>query len=340
MDKVRIYRSGTQVEVDPTSIPDATSLDKGAVKQGASVAKISDPYIDGRDEVNSIIDSLRYSGTISNTKYRMIYDPNIPSGVSSDNLDGLAWDNNIYEAGDTVYVNSWSISLSGYEFKGWSTNKNAVIPEYSYDSHEQGTDYQLTFTNNDITLYAIWEAISYTLTYSLGDYGSGSVPSPQNAPEGTEINISFSPAPTVNDGSGRVFVGWSTADGRTSYSEAEYRQDGSTTITIYSDTTLYPVFCSVLTLTYSLGSDATGSVPSAQTAYYGQTISVDFMTYPTCVSDSTRAFIGWNTSDRQSVAMYSAMGTSSIYMTDNVTLYPAFEAAQVSYTVTYSNGML
>lgn len=341
MDKVRIYRSGTQVEVDPTSLPEATTLAKGAVTQGDGVAKDTFQESTADKRINTILDSLRHSGVIANDKFVVFYDKNFPQGVE----DGSNFpiDTNVYLSGQTATVKFEDSDervpyCSGHNFIGWALSPSAVTPDYPYDENDPQT-YTVTFTDNDIVLYAVWEAATVTITYSLGEYGTGSVPSPQTVTEGAETQLSFSPTPTVNDGSGRVFVGWSYEDGATNYGAADFRQDGTTYIYPYSDITLYPVFAAQYTLTYALGNDATGSVPSPVTAYDGQNVYLDFMTYPTCLSDSTRAFIGWNTSDGQSVAMYSAMGTSEIYMSSDVTLYPAFEAAQVTYTCTYYNGM-
>lgn len=47
---------------------------------------------------------------------------------------------------------------NGYVFLGWSTNKNATEPQY-YTGGSYGAD-------ADVTLYAVWEKIQYTITFS------------------------------------------------------------------------------------------------------------------------------------------------------------------------------
>lgn len=47
---------------------------------------------------------------------------------------------------------------NGYVFLGWSTNKNATEPQY-YAGGSYGAD-------ADVTLYAVWEKIQYTITFT------------------------------------------------------------------------------------------------------------------------------------------------------------------------------
>lgn len=47
---------------------------------------------------------------------------------------------------------------NGYVFLGWSTNKNATEPQY-YAGGSYGED-------ADVTLYAVWEKIQYTITFT------------------------------------------------------------------------------------------------------------------------------------------------------------------------------
>lgn len=98
----------------------------------------------------------------------------------------------------------------------------------------------------------------YTLTYALGEYGTGDVPDPVTVDEGTEVNIEFeNDIPTRE---GYNFIGWATTDGAES---ATYTEDGTDTITMNDDVTLYPVFeaaqpsTDYITIVNSFGEDLT-----------------------------------------------------------------------------------
>jgi len=172
-----------------------------------------------------------------------------------------------------------------------------------------------------------------TLTYALGDYATGSVPEAVTVDAGETVQIDFETVPSY-DGEGKVFAGWAATDGA---SEATYTEDGTDEITMNADVTLYPVFKVVHTLTYSLGNDATGSVPEAVTVDAGDTVNIDFSTYPSCVSDPTKEFKGWATTDEASEADYTEDGTDAITLNDDVTLYPVFAKEQSGDYITFVN---
>ncbi len=327
------------VEVAPDNLPAAAANAKGAVLQGEGIAK--DPYPrDAADKkINTVLDSLRQSGVVANDKFVVFYDKNFPQGVEEGG--DIPHDGTVYSAGQTATVKFEDSEervpyCQGYDFIGWALSPSAVTPSYPYDENDPQT-YTITFTDNDIVLYAVWQEKTATVTYALGDYGTGSVPSAQTVPEGDEVQLSFSPAPTVNDGSGRVFVGWSETDGGSSFNDATYRSDGTNYMYPYSDVTLYPVFAAQYTLTYALGNDATGNVPSSETFYDGQTANINFNPSVTCISDPTKVFIGWSETDEDTTATYTANGTNSIYMNKSVTLYPVFAAQGQGGSITIVN---
>lgn len=117
---------------------------------------------------------------------------------------------------DTVKVNTQTEEINAESFDAIATSK----------------------ATKDMTVIAIANTAK-TLTYSLGAYGTGSVPAAVKAGVDTTIEVSFSPAPTRHL---YKFVGWATTDGKTSVEDAEYTADGTHEITMTDNITLYPVF--------------------------------------------------------------------------------------------------
>ena len=90
-------------------------------------------------------------------------------------------------------------------------------------------------------------------------------------------------------------------------------------------------------MTYALGNDATGTVPSAETYWNGQTANINFNPSVTCITDNTKVFVGWSETDEDTTATYTANGTNSIYMNSSVTLYPVFAAQSQGGSITIVN---
>jgi len=279
------------------------------------------------DIIKNIADD--YQGGGGGTRYTLTYalgaygEGNVPDPVTVDagTEVNIEFENNI------PY-------MEGFVFIGWDTDYEAGEPTYT----AEGTN-TITMTEN-VTLYPIFAnaQTQYLLTYSLGQYGAGRIPNPVRVNEGETVQINFDDVPHYIGG-GKEFVGWATKDGA---DNPTYTEDGTDEITMNADVTLYPVFVAEpvtqYTLTYSLGNDATGSVPSSVTEDEGTTVNIDFTTYPSCMSDPTKEFIGWSTTDESSTADYSEDGITSITMYNDVTLYPVFAAVQpVPFTIDNTN---
>ena len=324
---------GQTIVVDPSNLPEANPYAKGAIRQGDGVAIRQEWGNESAKQSNEIIESLRYSGGLQNNKFSVIYNPNFAGDVVSPVIE----DSNIYSANETGYIkfvndDGEAPSKSGYIFLGWDTDPNVSIPEYSYDEYQHGTSYNYTFIDSDLILYAIWARVSHTINYYYGEYGEGALPSPQSAPEGTIVPLNFVDHPSVNDGSGREFVGWATSDGQTT---AEYTSYGQNAVYLFYNLDLYPVFA--YTVKYELGQYATGNVPTMQYGQYGSTIDLIFPTdiYP---NSGSKVFCGWATVDgygTYSMAEYTEDAVSEIYLTENVTLYPVFS---MQYRAIYTLG--
>lgn len=91
--------------------------------------------------------------------------------VRRNTTDGgaLNWPDDLTGAvGDTVTI-PWNIPRAeGYTFLGWSTTENATTADTTY---EPGA--AVTLGDTDISLYAVWQAKNYTITYTPNDSLTG-----------------------------------------------------------------------------------------------------------------------------------------------------------------------
>ena len=125
--------------------------------------------------------------------------------------------------GVSLTLSSTKPTWTGYTFLGWATSASATTAEY-----QPGWSY----TNNaNVTLYAIWKANTYTITYDANG-GSGAPPA-QIITYGTNVTLSGT-KPTRD---GYTFKGWATSASATT---AQYVAGGS--YMLASDVTLYAVW--------------------------------------------------------------------------------------------------
>ncbi len=129
---------------------------------------------------------------MANFGYGVFYDGNGATG-------GTVPDGGRHNAGDSIGVrsNSGSLERAGFEFAGWNTAADGSGTSYSEDS-------SMMMPAENITLYAVWEPIAYTITYDL-DGGEAQNPATYNA---------LTPAFTLNNPTklGYVFAGWTGTD--------------------------------------------------------------------------------------------------------------------------------
>ncbi len=122
--------------------------------------------------------------------------------------------------GKALTLSSVKPTRSGYTFLGWSTSSSATSATYS-----AGASYS---ANADVTLYAVWKANTYTLTYDGNGFSSYS--SKVNNVSTTTIKTD------MPNRFGYNFNGWA----KSKNGSAEYTPGASITLT--ANTTLYAVW--------------------------------------------------------------------------------------------------
>ena len=183
---------------------------------------VSAKYKEPLEEPIIMTDNLKLYAVWEEKTYTITYDANGGSGGPA---------NVTAKHGENIYLSTDEPIRAGYYFVGWSTSSTATTPEYIV-----GERYPKTGgVTSDITLYAVWEPVIYTIKYNANG-GSGGPPN-GNVKNGENINLSTD-KPTRT---GYSFVGWSTSSTATTpeYKAGEtYPKTGGVT----SDVTLYAVW--------------------------------------------------------------------------------------------------
>ena len=209
-------------------------------------------------------------------------------------------------------------SKTGYTFGGWFTNSACTGTKV--------TSLGATAYTADITLYAKWTVITYTITYNANN-GSGA-PDAQTK----TYNVALTLSSTKPTRTGYTFQNWNTKSdgtGTTYASGASYTANAAATL-----------YAQWKADTYTITYDANGGVnpPAAQTKTYGVSLTLTS-------SKPTRegyTFTGWNTAANGSGTAYASGGT----FTTNAatTLYAQWEEicdqTATGGTGSYSNGTI
>ena len=227
----------------------------------------------------------------------------------------------------TVYDgNTQSVTLrttvpsnSYREFLGWSTNSGATTASY-----QPGGSFPLT-AGNDVTLYAVWDDLSYTLTFNAGSgvTDAQGMPGPLSGESGTGSCTFTLPTPPTRDQ--YDFAGWSTSDG----GSVTYPVGTSSVTLQYTDpdVVLYAVWTPWVyyTLTFDAngGQDAPGAIQSRVVDGWAHFIIPD--TEPT---RSEWDFVGWSLDSNPVSATYFPSGEIDLNASD--TLYAVWTPALIA----------
>lgn len=154
------------------------------------------------------------SGSISvaaKDKYTISYNANGGSGAPGSQTK---W------AGTNIKLSSSKPTRTGYTFAGWATSSSGSV------AYQPGATYS---ANASVTLYAKWNAITYTVTYNAN--GGSGAPGNQTKTYGVNLTLS-STRPTRTN---YTFKGWGTSTGTTTVSYvAGGTYSSNASITLYA----------------------------------------------------------------------------------------------------------
>lgn len=213
--------------------------------------------------------------------------------------------------GKALTLSGTKPTRTGYTFKGWATSASGSV------AYASGASYT---ANAAITLYAVWQKITYTVSYNAN--GGTGAPSNQTKTHGVNLTLS-STKPTrasyVDENGSTVsytFKGWATS---ASSSTVSYK--AGATYTANAGITLYAVWAATTTvMTYDIVY-MTGDIDdnSPKVASQEKTKGTAIKLSTTIPTRNGFTFSKWNTKNDGSGTSYNAGAT---YSTDaDLTLY-------------------
>ena len=127
--------------------------------------------------------------------------------------------------GVTLKLDTDKPTRTGYTFKGWATSASGSV------AYAAGASYT---ANAAVTLYAVWQVITYTVTYNPN--GGTGAPSSQTKTYGKTLTLSTQKPTKTN----YTFKGWATSSTAAAAGTVTYTAGGS--YTTNSGVTLYAVW--------------------------------------------------------------------------------------------------
>lgn len=186
---------------------------------------------------------------------------------------------NLFGTSVVLPTSGYSGAKPGYSFLGWNITVNATSALSSFSIPEGGA-----------TLYAVWRARNYTVTFSLNG-GSGTPPTSVTAGFGTPVDVSM----TGFVRTGYTFGGFATT-------QDAVMADRLTSYTIpAANSTLYAIWVAnshTITLFPNGGVGETIQIPTQVNA------TVDLMGYND-YSKAGHIFVGWNTTPSATTGFWS-----------------------------------
>ena len=221
------------------------------------------------------------------------------------------------------------LAKTGFVFTGWNTQADGLGTSYAPAAN--------TFMpGSNVTLYAVWVPVDYTLSYDLNG-AAGTPPTSQTVAYNTTTIVTSS----VPTRTGYGFTGWNTqADGSgTSYAS------GATTAAITANVTLYAIWTpdevtttttsttvpesttttaptptpvTYWTVSFDPNGATSGSLPPSSLIFDTGLYNIPGNQGSLARSDGAE-FLGWNTAANGSGILYSS--GSKMAVTSNVVLY-------------------
>lgn len=196
------------------------------------------------------------------------------------------------------------VSRDGYEFKGWSTEKNGPI----------ATDMQAgqaLVSQGQTKLFAVWKANQYQMKYFGNGHTSGVAPKMTKSPFGE--NLKVKDANTLKR-TGYTFVGWSE---KATASKADPKYKPGEDYKVKSKNNLYAVWQRESNeVKYAANKATSGAAPKSAKVLYGNSVKLK---NGGTMKRKGYTFTGWSMNKKATKAQYKV--GKSLKITKSTTLY-------------------
>ena len=259
--------------------------------------------------------SQTYNSSFSVPTYSISFAGGLGSSGSMGAIDEIACD-------AEQELPACGFSKTGYDFANWTADVAVVVETATITAGDAIND-AVTLQNirSDISLTAVWNPITYNLTYEGLEGATNSNPASYTI-ETTTFSL-------ANPGSrtGYTFTGWTC--GGEAITEIPLGSTGDKTITANWTHDSYSVTWNVNGASYSAGVDSDNN-----NAYYGDKISK----MPSQPADNTlvscaNKFMGWSTTEIGSTPVTDAEGIAALGLFTDVEGSPAITANTTFYAV-------
>jgi uncharacterized repeat protein (TIGR02543 family) len=306
--------TGTAARATDSFTVDTTAL---TLPTRGSLVKTGFTFAGWSETANGQVIQGTYTPTASVTLYavwdaatfNITYNTNLATGGSPSATSGT------YTTGGTAInlATQSTMVRSGYTFDGWSTTRNDASTKITNSG-----SYTIT---SSVILYALWNAVDYTVTYSTQGSTAGTAPA-----DTSFYNIGQSATIKANSGSlvktGYSFAGWTVnSDG-----SGTVYQSGSTYVFGAQNVTLYPKWsANTYSITYNTNG-ATGTPSRTSDSYTTGDAGLSLPNVGTMVKTGYD-FGGWSPSPSG-----SALNNNGYTTTSNQILYAVWTLKSINYS--------
>ena len=193
------------------------------------------------------------------------------------------------------------------------------------DSDFTGNPITSVVVDKDITLYAKFEIIDYSITYDIDGATWNSYYTPNSSYNVLDAAISYIPKGEDLEKVGYTFEGW--------YKDADYKEEFTSLVGLFEDITLYAKWTPILyNITYELAGGNWKDSYSENQKYTVEDASDTILPDSTWISKEGFVFEGWyDNSEYTGTAITNLAGR-----TGNITLYARWRDANQVATVQFS----
>lgn len=205
---------------------DAQDTERSHPLTGGSTTYTPEKDLSGRYRDGSYVALFRLK------QYVLHYDANAADAAGT-------MEDQTFPHGQAYPLKECAFSREGYRFVGWATEQKGKVEYEDQTNIKLDKEFpNLTNDNDVVTLYAVWEEQSVTLSYEPNDAELGSVSS---ASETVDAVTGTAKGSTAQAKSGARFDGWYSADGTLLSKELTFvptKKDGA----VWQGTTYYAHF--------------------------------------------------------------------------------------------------